>query len=86
PPGKWIDYQSGQIFPGRQWHRLQCGELPGILLVKNNTAIPHITPAISTDFLDWGKIEWKIYSDSKNTIEGFLYSPKNQKFEKHKIK
>jgi alpha-D-xyloside xylohydrolase len=57
PSGQWIDYFSGEVFEGRQWHLMQTGSLPGILLVRSGSIIPHIELAQSTAFMDWSKIE-----------------------------
>ena len=31
PPGKWIDYQSGQVYSGG-WHKIKAGKIPIIML------------------------------------------------------
>ena len=77
PVGKWIDYQTKKIYEGEKWHSIEAGELPGILLVKNNSLIPHIELAQSTAFMNWSKIEWIAFSDYQHA-EGKLFSPHNK--------
>jgi alpha-D-xyloside xylohydrolase len=81
PPGPWIDYQTGEVYEGRQWHDLTAGELPVIVLVKNDTALPHIELAQNTQEMDWSEIELRVYStdgDAASTSvalpEGDLHS------------
>ena len=26
PPGTWIDYQTGKVYPGGQWHQIAAGQ------------------------------------------------------------
>ncbi|MCA9732751.1 MAG: alpha-xylosidase [Deferribacteres bacterium] len=75
PPGEWIDYQTGILYEGRQWLKIHCDGVPGIMLIKNNTVIPHIQPARSTDFLDWSRLEMRIFADSSDIKKCFLYLP-----------
>jgi alpha-D-xyloside xylohydrolase len=57
PEGKWIDYQSRKVYQGSEWIKLEAGELPGIILIRNGSVIPHIELAQSTEFMDWEKVE-----------------------------
>ena len=57
-PGKtkWVDYQTGKTYaPG--WHRIACGELQIIVLVKKGAVIPHVPVAQSTDKIQWDKVK-----------------------------
>ncbi len=74
PKGKWIDYQTKKMYGGAQWMRIKAGELPGIVLVKNGSVIPHIALAQSTEFMDWTKIELIIFDDENKNCKGFFYS------------
>ena len=80
PQGKWIDYQTKKIYEGERWHFIEAGTLPGILLVKNNSLIPHIALAQSTAFMNWDKIECLVFSDGQQAA-GKLYSPKTNKLQ-----
>jgi alpha-D-xyloside xylohydrolase len=62
PPGTWIDYQTGAVYEGTQWHEITADDIPVIALVKNNTALPHIGLAQNTDQMDWSEIELRVYS------------------------
>ena len=65
PPGNWIDYQSGESFSGG-WHQIEAGEIPVILLVREGAVIPHIELAQSTKFMDWSKLELRVYAREHN--------------------
>ena len=80
PSGKWIDYQTKKIYEGEKWHAIEAGELPGIILVKNNSLIPYIELAQSTAFMNWAKIEWVAFSDAQQA-EGKLFSPLTNKLQ-----
>ena len=67
PAGKWVDYQTRKIFEGSQWHYIEAGALPGIILVKSGSLIPHIKPALSTDDMNWDEIELKAFSSGDVT-------------------
>jgi alpha-D-xyloside xylohydrolase len=56
PPGGWIDYQSGKNYSGG-WQKIEAGEIPAIILVRDGTVLPQIKPAQSTMQLDWSKLE-----------------------------
>ena len=71
---KWIDYQTGNVFnPG--WNNIDCGELPIVIMVKDGSALPHVSVAASTNEIDWDNIEWKKYLIDKTEAKGLLYTP-----------
>lgn len=74
PKGKWIDYQTKKIYDGEHWHEIKSGELPGIVLVRSGSIIPHIALAQSTEFMDWSKIELVIFDNENENSEGFFRS------------
>ncbi len=47
PPGGWIDYQTGRAYAGG-WQRIEAGEVPAVILVRDGAAIPHAAVAQST--------------------------------------
>jgi len=71
PKGKWIDYKTKKVYEGRQWIDIKAGELPGIVLVKNGSVIPHIALAQSTEFMDWTEIELMVF-DEESTNQDVL--------------
>ncbi|HEY0458094.1 MAG TPA: TIM-barrel domain-containing protein [Pyrinomonadaceae bacterium] len=62
PPGAWIDYQTGRVYEGARWHEITAGEIPVVLLVKNNSVVPLVKPAQSTSEIDWNTVELRVYS------------------------
>jgi len=75
PEGKWIDYQTQKVYEGLRWLELEAGELPGIILVRNGSVIPHIALAQSTEFMNWGNIELFVFSDEKKNCKGSYCEP-----------
>lgn len=76
PPGRWIDYQTGDSYRGG-WHLIESGELPVVMLVRDGAAIPHIGLAQHTRALDWSDIEIKVFSEDKSTAEGHICLPED---------
>jgi alpha-D-xyloside xylohydrolase len=62
PPGKWIDYQTGDTYDGARWHEIEAGPVPIVVLVRDGAAIPHAKVAQSTDDIDWQDIELRVYA------------------------
>jgi alpha-D-xyloside xylohydrolase len=75
PKGRWIDYQTKKVYEGQQWIDIKAGELPGIVLVKNGSVIPHIALAQSTEFMDWTKIELVVFDQENKKIKEIFYHP-----------
>ena len=75
PSGLWIDYQRGQIYHGESWHTLPAGEIPGIILVRSGSVIPHIKPALSTVFMDWNDIDLVVYATEESEVKCPLFLP-----------
>jgi alpha-D-xyloside xylohydrolase len=84
PPGKWIDYQTGRIYPGG-WHRIKAGDIPVVVLVKNGAVIPHIKLAQSTAFMDWSSLELVVYNEDEKSAVGLVCLPTDQKLHEIKI-
>ena len=84
PPGVWHDYQTGITYEGG-WHKIKAGEIPIIALVRDGVVIPHIGLAQSTKYMDWSKIELKIYSTSGDG-EGILFTPDTKEIQNLIIK
>jgi alpha-D-xyloside xylohydrolase len=75
PKGKWINYLTNEVYEGAQWVNIKAGELPGIVLVKNGSVVPHIALAQSTEFMDWSKIELVIFDDKNRNHKCYFYQP-----------
>jgi alpha-D-xyloside xylohydrolase len=73
PGGKWIDYQSGEVYD-RGWHHLKGGRIPIVLLVRDGAVIPHAKLAQSTKDIDWASLQLIVYSTANNA-KGFVYLP-----------
>jgi len=75
PPGSWIDYQSGKAYRGAAWYKIACGQIPVILLVKDNSVIPHIGVAQSTSQMNWNDIELRVFSTNGSQATGLFALP-----------
>src|ERR1700730_5719528 len=75
PPGSWIDYQSGTVYPGAQWHRITPGQVPVVLLVKDHSVLPHIKVAQSTSEMDWTNVELRVFSTDSSPVSGLFALP-----------
>ncbi|MEX0845904.1 MAG: TIM-barrel domain-containing protein [Balneolaceae bacterium] len=80
PPGSWINYQTGEIYEGG-WHSIETSEIPIIVLVKSGSVIPHIELAQSTKFMDWSKLELKVFSVDESRADGIIYLPEGEKWQ-----
>jgi len=75
PPGAWIDYQTGKVYPGAQWHQIAPGQIPVVLLVKDHSVIPHIKVAQSTSEMDWNDVELRVFSTDSSPVSGLFALP-----------
>jgi alpha-D-xyloside xylohydrolase len=75
PPGDWIDYQTGKVYAGAQWHEIKAGDIPVVLLVKNHSVLPHIKVAQSTKDMDWTDVELRIFSTDNAAVSGLFAAP-----------
>ena len=75
PPGRWIDYQTGRAYDGGRWHEIAAGEIPIVLLVKNNAAIPHVAPAQTTAEIDWQNVELRVFGTDRAPAAGLFALP-----------
>ena len=86
PPGSWIDYHTGKQFSGAKWIKIKSEKLPGVLLVKEDAAIPHIKVEQSTAFINWENIEWRVFSYNEKEKDALLFKPGQQEIQKIKLK
>jgi alpha-D-xyloside xylohydrolase len=75
PPGSWIDYQTGKVYSGAQWLRIAPGRVPVVLLVKDQTVIPHAQVAQSTAEMNWKEIELRVFSTDRGAASGLFALP-----------
>jgi len=74
PPGGWIDYQTGRTYAGG-WQRIEAGEIPAVVLVRDGAAIPHAAVAQSTDRIDWTRLELVTYVAKALEARGLVCLP-----------
>ena len=84
PEGKWIDYQTEQVYEGG-WHRIEAGSLPIIMLVRDGSVLPHLKLAQSTSEMDWSKMSLKVYSADKKQAEGLICLPTDNRIQVVKV-
>ena len=75
PPGRWIDYQSGDTYDGARWHEIEAGPVPIVVLVRDGAAIPHAKVAQSTDAVDWQNIELRVFATNGQPATGAFALP-----------
>ena len=81
PPGKWIDYQTGKTYEGRQWHEIAAGDVPIVLLVRSGAALPHAALAQSTNDIDWKQIELRVFDTGGGPVSGLFAVPNGERFQ-----
>lgn len=74
PPGLWVDYQTSEVYKGG-WHHITAGSVPVVVLIRSGSVIPHIKLVQSTAFMDWSKIDLKVYPDGQGNAEGLVVVP-----------
>lgn len=84
PEGKWIDYQTEKVYEGG-WHRIEAGNLPIIMLVRDGSVLPHLKLAQSTAEMDWSKMSLKVYSADKKQAEGLVCLPADNRIQVVKV-
>ena len=81
PKGKWIDYQSGQVYAGG-YQTIRAGKIPAVILVRDGSLIPHVPLAQRTDQIKWDKIELKAYKADAKKCSGLLFKPGDKKLQR----
>jgi alpha-D-xyloside xylohydrolase len=76
PPGLWSDYQGGETYEGARWHHVRAGEVPVVMLVRDGAVIPHARLAQSTERIEWGEIELRVFGTG-DTAEGSFCHPED---------
>ncbi|HWS52518.1 MAG TPA: TIM-barrel domain-containing protein, partial [Pyrinomonadaceae bacterium] len=75
PPGAWVDYQTGKVYRGARWHRVEAGPIPVVLLARDHSVIPHVGVAQSTDEIDWTNVELRVFSTDGARAGGLFALP-----------
>jgi alpha-D-xyloside xylohydrolase len=73
PPGSWIDYQTGKVYRGAEWHQISSAQIPVVLLVKDHSVVPHIAVARSTSQMNWNEIELRVFSTDTSAATGLSH-------------
>ncbi len=74
PKGKWINYQSGDVYYSG-WNHIKSGKIAAVILVKDGAVIPQIKLAQSTKDMDWSNLELITYSTTNAAAKGFVCLP-----------
>jgi len=82
PHGKWIDYQTGSVYAGGGWQRIEAGQIPAVILVRDGSVIPHARLAQRTDQIAWDKLELKTYKADATQCSGLLFKPGDQQLQR----
>ncbi len=85
PKGKWIDYQTEQVYEGGGWQEIEAGTLPIVMLVRDGSVLPHIQLAQSTSQMDWSRIDLKVYSVDDKEAEGLICLPSDNRLQPVKV-
>lgn len=84
PPGQWIDYQTGKSYAGG-WHKVEAGQIPVVMLVRDGAVIPRIPVAQSTAQMDWSTIELVVFTASAQRAQGFVCLPSDNVLRKVEV-
>ena len=57
------------------WQKIEAGQIPEIILIRDGSVIPHITLAQSTAQMDWSKIELCVFVKDATTAKGLIFLP-----------
>lgn len=74
PPGLWTDTQTGAVYEGGRWHPIRAGNVPCVILARDNAIIPQLALAQSTARMDWSKVELHVFG-AGTRAEGLFCLP-----------
>jgi alpha-D-xyloside xylohydrolase len=66
------------MYEGNHWINIAAHDLPGIILIRYGSLIPHIELAQSTVFMDWNNIELVVFANKNETAKGYFYFHNSQ--------
>ncbi len=78
PSGKWIDYQSGEVYESG-WRKIAVGSIPAVILVRDGAVLPQIKLAQSTAQMDWAKLDLVAYAADAQQASGLVCLPSDDK-------
>ena len=84
PPGGWIDYQTGREYSGG-WQRIEAGDIPAVILVRDGSAIPHAALAQSTARIDWTRLELVTFASRGSQARGLVCLPSDNLLREVKV-
>jgi alpha-D-xyloside xylohydrolase len=74
PMGQWVDFQTGKLYAGG-WQKIEAGQIPVVLLVREGAIVPQMKPAQSTSQLDWKNLEMVVYAAGAQAAQGLVCLP-----------
>jgi alpha-D-xyloside xylohydrolase len=74
PKGKWINYQTGEVYQNG-WHHMAAGKIPAIIFIRDGAVIPHAKLVQSTKDIDWNNLELDVYSTGSIVAKGYVCLP-----------
>ena len=57
------------------WQKIEAGQIPEIILVRDGTVIPQIALAQSTAQMDWSKLDLRVFAKTATTATGSVFLP-----------
>jgi len=85
PPGQWIDYQTGKPYAGG-WQKIDAGQIPVVMLVRDGAVVPRIPLAQSTAQMDWSNIELVVFaSQTAQRAQGLVCLPSDNVLRKVEV-
>ncbi|MCO6044817.1 alpha-galactosidase [Aeoliella sp. ICT_H6.2] len=75
PPGRWVDYQTGNAFEGPGWHPITAGEIPIVVLVPEGTLLAHAELAQHTGDIDWSHLDVVLYGKPNDKSVATIHLP-----------
>ena len=70
PEGNWVELGTNRVLTGGKWHKLTAEAYPGLAFVRAGAVIPTVTPALTTDAIDWSRIKHIHFSDGSEEVFG----------------
>ncbi|MFO7371422.1 MAG: glycoside hydrolase family 31 protein [Bacteroidales bacterium] len=85
PGGKWIDFQTGTVYP-KGWNRIKTSGIEAVILVRDGAVIPQIELAQSTMEMDWSKIDLEVFASGQVEASGLICLPSDNDLQVLKLK
>lgn len=85
PGGKWIDLQTGTVYP-KGWNRIKTSGIEAVILIRDGAVIPQIELAQSTMEMDWSKIDLEVFAADRVDVSGMVCLPSDNELRVLKLK